>query len=341
MKVRSVLIAAALLSAGPATIARADGSHQPGDAAPHDDRYECPVNEHTEPATGVQVFEERYDYETGRKECVAFWLGDKDDPDTQYGSWDPGTQDEDPDYSPGDRGQRWSMNNQGPERGLDESDHHYGNHDPQCSQAAQDQLLLRARESLERYDGPDGVARATEEGYVFYPIAWKVYHAFNTELYDDEDPETGVQRDLEPEFPENIVYAMTDDGLKAMGIMFALGENEELGRSWKDYDDVPFDLPDFTADEAVLEDGTVVPAVIDPLTGQPETCEMLWHSHTGEEGAATSFDPENPEESVPMAHVWGWGYDMWERGVDGTEASAWWAPYRAVPAICSERDACL
>jgi hypothetical protein len=193
-------------------------------------------------------------------------------------------------------------------------------------------LLARTRASLARYDGAAGVERATREGYIFYPIAWKIYHAFNTSLYDDADPTTGKQRDLVPEYPENIVYAMTDDGMKAMGAMFALGVNEdEGGRSWKDYDDPvdPMDLPKWTSSTTV------------DATGAPEQCDMLWHSHTGEEGAATSFDPENPDESVPMAHVWGWGYDMWERGVDGTEANSWWAPYRLTPAICSEQDKCL
>ena len=323
----------ALVAAAPAAWADGDHGGHHG-AAPPDDRYECPVNEHTSEPTGLEVFEERHDYETGRKECVVFYANpfapDADgdgSPDSDYGSWDPATEDDDPSYSPGDRGMRWGWNKQGPERGGAD-DHHYApTFDPECSQAAQDELRQRARDSLARYDGFEGIAKAQSEGYVFYPIAWKTYHAFNTSLYDDVDPATGQQADIVPELPENIVYAMTDDGPKAMGIMFALGQDEANARSWKDAD--PSEYPNFVARHP------------DPVTGAPEQCRMHWHSHTGAEGVATSFDPQNPEESVPMAHVWAWGLPMWDAGADGSEASAWWLPYRILPSICSEKDACL
>ena len=333
--------AAAVLAAGPAAWATEHhGGHGGGEGspAPGDDRYECPANEHAEHFTGAQVFEERYDYETGRKECVVFYTNPLDPENSQYGSWDPGTEDDDPNYSPGDRGQRWGLNEQGPERGQTEADH-YMQHDPKCTQEAQDELLARTRASLARFDGVGGIEYARRLGYVFYPIAWKTYHAFNTNLYDDnyEDPYDGQvkQADLVPELPENIVYAMTDDGPKAMGIMFAMGQDEARGQSWKASDDDPANLPKW--ESSVIDNETL----IDPETGGRETCDMVWHAHTDAEGAATSFDPERPTESVPMAHVWGWGLDMFERNVDGSEASAWWLPYRTLPTICGTVDNCL
>jgi hypothetical protein len=129
----------------------------------------------------------------------------------------------------------------------------------------------------------------------------------NTALYEDG-------RDAVPEFVESFMYAMTDDGLRAMGGMFTLGGA---------YKGVPADrLPGFVASNG-------------------ETCRLPWHAHTGHEGVATSFDPQRPAQSNWMAHVWVHGYDTWERGVDGSEASGWWWPYRSIPSLCNDQPSCL
>jgi hypothetical protein len=159
--------------------------------------------------------------------------------------------------------------------------------------------------TLARYD--DDPWQAGADGYWMYPIGWKTYHMVNTSLYGDG-------RDVVPEYVESFIYAPTDQGLKAMGGMFT------LGNEWKG---VPAEaLPGFRASNG-------------------ETCKLPWHRHTEEEGLATSFDPSDPTNSNWMAHVWTRGYDVWERGIDGSEANAWWFPFRAVPALCNDDGGCL
>ena len=73
-----------------------------------------------------------------------------------------------------------------------------------------------------------------------------------------------------------------------------------------------------------------------------ETCQMNWHTHAGAGGTATGggADPRTAE-SAPMSHVWAWGVDMWERGVDGTQYNSWFVLWRTLPGICSEYDSCV
>ena len=135
----------------------------------------------------------------------------------------------------------------------------------------------------------------------------KTYHMYNTALYDDG-------HDVVPKHVESFIYAMTDTGLKAMGGMFT------LSKSWKA---VPEErLPRFRASNG-------------------ESCRLPWHVHSGHEGLATSFDPDDPTRSNWMAHVWVHGYETWETGVDGSEASGWWFPWRSMPALCNDDGGCL
>ena len=161
------------------------------------------------------------------------------------------------------------------------------------------------RSRLTRYDNDP--YRAGADGYWMYPIGWKTYHMVNTGLYSDG-------HDAVPEHVESFIYAMTDQGLMAMGGMFTLD---------KQFKDVPADrLPGFRASNG-------------------EVCRLPWHKHTDEEGLVTSFDPNDPTNSNWMAHVWIRGYDVWERGIDGTEASGWWWPYRTLPTLCNDQPSCL
>ena len=219
------------------------------------------------------------------------------------GTMDPATQDDDPNPSEGDRGWAWRLHD--PEEDGHAGGHHDDDFDPGCSTSAVDELVDRMGRKLAVYDNDPW--RAGADGYWMYPIAWKTYHMVNTSLYGDG-------KEIVPEHVESFMYAMTDSGLKAMGGMFT------LDASWKD---VPAEqLPGFHASNG-------------------EVCKMPWHAHTEEEGLATSFDPQNPTQSNWMAHVWVYGYDVWERGVDGTEASGWWWPYRTLPTFCNDDGGCL
>lgn len=239
--------------------------------------------------------------ETGRTECTAFRIGES------RGTWEPATEDDEPGPTPGDRGLawRWHDDSHDDESGGGGGHHRDGDFDPGCSDAAVDELVTRMTTSLARYDNDPWAAGS--DGFFMYPIGWKSYHMFATSRYDDEHI-------ADPDHVEAFMYAMTDDGLKAMGGMFTLGG---------EYKAVPeAELPTFKASNG-------------------EECRLPWHNHTGHEGLATSFDPEKPAQSNWMAHVWIHGLDTWERGVDGSEANAWWAPYRATPAICNDTPSCL
>ena len=263
-----------------------DDGHDHDGGGEHDDSGECP------PGTTHD-----HNHESGRTECTAIRLGNS------KGTWEPATQDDDPDPSPGDRGWalRWHSG------GADSEGGHHGHEDfdPGCSQTAVDELISRMKTSLARYDNDPW--RAGADGYWMYPIGWKTYHMVNTTLYGDG-------REIVPEYVESFIYAMTDSGLKAMGGMFTLP---------KEYKDLPAEeLPGFKASNG-------------------ETCKVPWHVHSDHEGLATSFDPDDPTKSNWMAHVWVYGYDTWERGVDGSEASGWWAPYRTLPTFCNDQGGCL
>lgn len=263
----------------------ADGTHPAGHEA-HDDAGVCP------PGT-------RHDHnaQTGRTECTVFTLGES------RGTWEPATSDDDPEPSPGDRGLAWRWQNDGDDPAGGEHEVH--GFDPGCSPTAVDELVARLRTTLARYDNDPW--RAGADGFWMYPIAWKTYHMVNTSRYDD-----GLE--AVPENVETFMYAMTDDGLRAMGGMFSPSSA---------YKNLPVEqLPMFTASNG-------------------EQCSLPWHKHTGAAGLATSFEPSNPDESNWMAHVWVRGLDTWEQGVDGSEPSGWWSVYRAVPALCNDQGACL
>jgi hypothetical protein len=254
----------------------------------HDDTGECP------PGTRHE-----HSHTSGRTECEAF------EAYGYRGTWEPATQDDDPDPSPGDRGLAWRLHDPEPE-GEDGHSHGHGeSFDPGCSSTAVDELVDRMGRKLATYDNDPWKAGA--DGYWMYPIGWKTYHMVNTTLYGDG-------RDIVPEYVESFIYAMTDQGLKAMGGMFT------LDKSWKG---VPEDrLPGFRASNG-------------------EVCKLPWHVHSDHEGLATSFDPDDPTRSNWMAHVWVHGYETWETNVDGSEASGWWLPYRTLPSFCNDDGGCL
>ena len=110
------------------------------------------------------------------------------------------------------------------------------------------------------------------------------------------------------------MYAMTDDGLTAMGGMFTLDAS---------YKDVPVEaLPGFRASNG-------------------EVCKLPWHNHVGAAGLATSFEPENPDQSNWMAHVWVRGIDTWEQRTDGSEPNSWFTPFAMTPALCNDDGFCV
>ncbi|MDQ3935834.1 MAG: PQQ-dependent sugar dehydrogenase [Actinomycetota bacterium] len=259
--------------------------HEHGGGGDHDDDTECPAGTRHE-----------HNHDSGRTECEAFEVSG------WRGTWEPATQDDDPEPSEGDRGWAWRLHDPDPEEG---GGHHHDGFDPGCSQVAVDELVERMKRTLARFDNDPW--RAGADGYWMYPIGWKTYHMVNTSLYGDG-------RDVVPEHVESFIYAMTDGGLKAMGGMFT------LDKEWKKVP--PERLPGYRASNG-------------------EVCRLPWHNHVEEEGAATSFDPEDPTTSNWMAHVWVHGYDVFERGTDGTEASGWWWPYRSIPTFCNDDGGCL
>ena len=109
----------------------------------------------------------------------------------------------------------------------------------------------------------------------------------------------GDAYELDPLHIESFMYAMTDEGLTPIGAMYIFA---------------PKDQP----------------------PPNPTGCLMQWHNHTGAEGAATSFDPNNATTSVWMAHIWIYGgVDPWGRDFDGSEAEQWFMGYRYIPALCN------
>ena len=264
-----------------------DQGHDHEEPPEHDDTGECP------PGTT-----HGHDHDSGRTQCTVFKVGDS------RGVWEPATQDDDPEPSPGDRGMAWRWVNDGDAGGGGIGHNHQG-FEPGCSDAAVAELVGRLRTTLAVYDNDPWKAGA--DGFWMYPIGWKMYHMVNTSRYDD-----GLN--VNPESVETFMYAMTDDGLRAMGGMFTLGN---------EFKSLPEDqLPTFRASNG-------------------EHCRVPWHKHTGAEGLATSFEPSNPDESNWMAHVWIHGYDTWEQGADGSEPNGWWSVWRATPAICNDQGACL
>lgn len=238
-----------------------------------------------------------HNHDSGRTECTAFNVGG------YRGTWEPATQDDDPNPSEGDRGLAWRLHD--PDEDGGGHGHHDGGFDPGCSSVAVDELVARMGRKLAVYDNDPW--RAGADGYWMYPIGWKTYHMVNTTLYGDG-------KDIVPEYVESFIYAMTDSGLKAMGGMFT------LDKQWKN---VPAErLPGFHASNG-------------------EVCKLPWHVHSDHEGLATSFDPDDPTRSNWMSHVWVHGYDTWEQNVDGSEASGWWAPYRMLPSFCNDDGGCL
>ena len=264
-----------------------DAPHDHEEPPDHDDSAACP------PGTTHD-----HDHESGRTQCTVFTLGDS------RGVWEPATSDDDPEPSPGDRGLAWRWVNDADDGGGGIGHNHQG-FDPGCSDTAVSELVARLKTTLGVYDNDPW--RSGADGFWPYPIAWKMWHMVNTTRYAD-----GL--DVVPEKPETFMYAMTDDGLRAMGAMFT------LDAPWKH---VPVEqLPTFRASNG-------------------EQCRVPWHKHTGAEGLATSFEPSNPDESNWMAHVWMYGYDTWEQGADGSEPNGWWSVWGVAPAICNDQGGCL
>lgn len=76
----------------------------------------------------------------------------------------------------------------------------------------------------------------------------------------------------------------------------------------------------------------------------PTGCRLQWHNHTGAEGAATSFDPQQPTESGYMSHAYLWGPlkdRPWDAHLEAAEAHGWFMPWNFVPGFCNDANACI
>lgn len=105
---------------------------------------------------------------------------------------------------------------------------------------------------------------------------------------------------LDPSAIEMFMYAMSDDGYVPIGAAY-MDQNR----------DHPYFHPEIG-------------------------CWIEWHQHTGHEGAATSFDPNNPDRSAWMAHI---RFDVsnpyGENDWDGSEPRGYFSPTSPVPALCN------
>lgn len=183
-----------------------------------------------------------------------------------------------------------------------DADADHGHAAGDCAPTAEQQayarrLLAATTEAIEQYD--NNPAQALRDGFLAYPVAFtKMFHMFSYGRFEDD-------HELNPAQVESFMYAMTDEGLKAVGAMY------------------------------VFDDREVQPP-------NPTGCILQWHRHEGAvEGLVTSGDLEHPTQSAWMAHLWTYGFeDPWHDG-DGTEQHAWFAPYRAIPAICGDGSFCI
>ena len=166
-----------------------------------------------------------------------------------------------------------------------------------AQQAAADGIAQRMERALSPYH--NNPWRAVRDGFVAYPIpVWKAFHMVAVGRINDGQL-------LNPDRVESFLYAMTDEGLTAIGGMFIYPNRARTPPN-------------------------------------PTGCLMVWHKHTGVEGLVTSFDPRAPNESMWMAHVWTYGgLDPWGRDFDGTEPHAWFFGYRYLPAVCAQDGECL
>lgn len=176
-------------------------------------------------------------------------------------------------------------------------DHHgaHGECDPTPEQQAwADRFLVDTEVALTRYD--DKPHQVFADGFIAYPIFGnRFFHVINPERNEDEHV-------LVPQHLESFMYALTNDGWRALGGMYVMP---------KSYKDQPAEaLPN------------------------PSGCLLQWHKHEGTvEGSATSFDPNKPQQSVWMAHVWTFAdVDPW-RDYDGTTWSPH-TPFAPVPSVC-------
>jgi hypothetical protein len=159
-----------------------------------------------------------------------------------------------------------------------------------------DHLLRDSRKAIAKYDNNPG--RALADGFIAYPIPLsKMFHMVSP-------ARTADKYELVPSKVESFMYAMTDSGLKAVGVMY------------------------------MFEPREAVPP-------NPTGCILQWHRHTGTQGVVTSFDPKHPYASAWMAHIWTFGYDdPWHDG-DGTEAHTWFFAYRNIPNVCDSTGQCV
>jgi hypothetical protein len=159
-----------------------------------------------------------------------------------------------------------------------------------------DHLLRDSRKAIAKYDNNPG--RALADGFIAYPIPLsKMFHMVSPARTSDK-------YELVPSKVESFMYAMTDSGLKAVGVMY------------------------------MFEPRDAVPP-------NPTGCILQWHRHTGAQGAVTSFDPKHPYASAWMAHIWTYGHDdPWHDG-DGTEPHTWFFAYRNIPNVCDSTGQCV
>jgi hypothetical protein len=220
-------------------------------------------------------------------------------------------------YEPGDGGHAAAFRSR--YEGQASGHHHHSGCNPTPEQQAfADWLVGESRRVLEdRYLNDPGQVLA--DGFVAYPIpSSKWFHMIHPQRFEDgdyvpsADPTRGDPRSrvFNPKYIESFMYGMTDEGLTPFGAMYA------LPKSYKGWDQA--DLPN------------------------PTGCLLQWHNHTEAEGFASSFDPENPDQSTWMSHVWTYGgLDPWGRDYDGTEPHAWFMGYRYLPTLCNDEGGCI
>ena len=159
-----------------------------------------------------------------------------------------------------------------------------------------DRLLRDSRAAIKKYD--NNPARALADGFIAYPIPLsKMFHMVSPARVRDS-------YELTPSKVESFMYAMTDSGLKAVGVMYMFDPRDEVPPN-------------------------------------PTGCILQWHRHIGTAGLVTSFDPQHPYASAWMAHIWTFGYDdPWHDG-DGTEPHTWFFGYRYIPNVCDSTGQCI
>lgn len=338
-----------------ASSALATGGHDGGHGDHEYQDADCTPVDDANGDDSVQVFEERAHHGNGRTECVIA----SDDgqypgsvcPDDQsadrsdcYIAYDPYQEDTEEGNSNGDRGPALRYHNGD---AYVEDEHHSGmagcfdptgTLDPATAATqGEAEIQQELNEVLRPYTGANGYDRALADGWWPYPVPEsKQFHMVRQVGAGDMHPDEPTW--LHARNIEAFVIGMTDDGWQIMNGMFMLGNEGDEAPVYDEEGRVQTGPVDYK----LLDDERVLPTWKSPYSELE--CDLMWHGHDGEQGVATSFDPEHLDISDWMAHVALYAAEGdpfgEERAPDSSEPHAYWEPYRRVPALCNPNGPC-